>query len=342
MSPEELAELQKQQCIFCQIIQGKIPSRKIYEDETTLVILDIKPAAKGHCLILPKQHYAILPQIPKEVLEHLFIVAKEISHLQLKALRAEGTSVFLANGAAAGQRAQHVMLHVIPRKEGDKLLELEAHTLEQEKRENIKVTVKKQLNKLLGKHEDFSKQKKLPSKEKQEEKKEQKEKAAAALYDSVTSPANQKTEQAQQEAKPEAPSKVKKFAKAAKETIKKVGKEVAEEVFEEVVEGAVEGLSDVMREHIGMPTSEERHKVKLDIDIDANTHKHKKARKTSKRKKVKKTSKKKAKKTKTKKVKITKKSSKKKVAKKKVVKKKTQSADEHTNKKAKGDLADLF
>ena len=64
MSPEELQELQRQQCIFCQIISSKIPSKKIYEDSTCLAVLDINPAAKGHLLLLPKEHYAIMPQVP--------------------------------------------------------------------------------------------------------------------------------------------------------------------------------------------------------------------------------------------------------------------------------------
>ena len=78
MSPEELQEFQKKQCIFCQIIAGKIPSKKIYEDEKCLAVLDINPAAKGHLLLLPKEHYAIMPQIPDKILSHLFLVSKKL------------------------------------------------------------------------------------------------------------------------------------------------------------------------------------------------------------------------------------------------------------------------
>ncbi len=81
MSPGELAELQKKQCIFCQILDGKIPSRSIYEDKLCKVVLDIHPAAKGHVLVIPKAHYAIMPQVPENELRHLFIVAKEFSKL---------------------------------------------------------------------------------------------------------------------------------------------------------------------------------------------------------------------------------------------------------------------
>jgi len=119
MSPEELAQLQQQQCIFCQISQGKIPSKTIFEDEKVRVVLDINPASPGHCLVIPKDHFMILPQVPKDLVAHMSIIAKQVSHTLLRSLKVEGTSWILANGALAGQRAQHVMLHLIPRVDGD-------------------------------------------------------------------------------------------------------------------------------------------------------------------------------------------------------------------------------
>jgi histidine triad (HIT) family protein len=121
MSPEELKEFQKQQCIFCQIISGKVASKKIYEDDKCLAILDINPANPGHILLMPKEHYAIMPLVPEDDLGHLAMVAKALSHVMLNVLKAEGTNIFIANGIAAGQRAQHFMLHVIPRMSGDAL-----------------------------------------------------------------------------------------------------------------------------------------------------------------------------------------------------------------------------
>jgi histidine triad (HIT) family protein len=121
MSPEELKEFQKKQCIFCQIVSGKVASKKIYEDDVCLAILDINPANPGHVLLMPKDHYPIMPMIPDDELAHLSMVAKALSHIMLKALKVQGVNIFIANGTAAGQRAQHFMLHVIPRKEGDKL-----------------------------------------------------------------------------------------------------------------------------------------------------------------------------------------------------------------------------
>ena len=121
MSPEELKKFQKKQCIFCQIVSGKVASKKIYEDDVCIAILDINPANPGHVLLMPKEHYPIMPMIPNEELAHISMVAKALSHVMLKALKVQGVNIFIANGTAAGQRAQHFMLHVIPRKEGDKL-----------------------------------------------------------------------------------------------------------------------------------------------------------------------------------------------------------------------------
>ena len=119
MSPEELKEFQKKQCIFCQISTGKMQAKTVYEDEKAIAILDINPANLGHILLLPREHYSIMPQLPPEEMSHLGILTKKMSHVLLKALKAAGTSVFIANGASAGQRAQHFMIHIIPRNEKD-------------------------------------------------------------------------------------------------------------------------------------------------------------------------------------------------------------------------------
>src|SRR3989344_4770517 len=87
MSPEQLQELQKQNCIFCKIIKGEIPARIVFEDDLTIAVLDINPAAKGHILILPKEHYAILPQVNDKQLAHLFVTAKKLSQALLKSLK---------------------------------------------------------------------------------------------------------------------------------------------------------------------------------------------------------------------------------------------------------------
>ena len=121
MSPEELKEFQKKQCIFCQIISGKVQSKKIYEDESVLAILDINTGNPGHILVMPREHYSIMPQIPEDEVEHIFLVSKMLSNVSLRALEVQGSNIIVANGVAAGQRAQHFMIHLIPRKENDNL-----------------------------------------------------------------------------------------------------------------------------------------------------------------------------------------------------------------------------
>ena len=119
MSPEELRGFQKSQCIFCQIIEGKIPAKKVYEDEKVVAVLDINPANLGHMLVLPREHYMIMPQVPEAEIGALFSVVRILSQTCIKSLSADGTNIVVANGAVAGQRAQHFMIHVIPRTEGD-------------------------------------------------------------------------------------------------------------------------------------------------------------------------------------------------------------------------------
>ena len=150
MSPEELKEFQKQQCIFCQIIAGKVPSKKVYDDEKCIAVMDINPAIRGHILVIPKEHYAIMPQIPEKEVGHFFLVAKYLSQMVLKVLRVGGTNIFVANGLAAGQRSQQFMLHVIPRKEGDGLFNAEEKLLPLETREKVKQVVEQRMNELLG------------------------------------------------------------------------------------------------------------------------------------------------------------------------------------------------
>ena len=121
MSPEELKEFQKKQCIFCQIIAGKVQSKKVYDDEDVIAILDVNPANPGHLLIMPKEHYSIMPQIPEDEVGHIFMVAKALSNVSLRALEVQGSNIIVANGVVAGQRAQHFMVHLIPRKDNDNI-----------------------------------------------------------------------------------------------------------------------------------------------------------------------------------------------------------------------------
>ncbi|MBI2134486.1 HIT family protein [Candidatus Woesearchaeota archaeon] len=154
MSPEELKEFQKKQCIFCQIISGSVQSRKIYEDEHVLAVLDINPANPGHILVMPRDHYSIMPQIPVEEIEHLFLVTKMLSNASLRALEVQGSNIIVANGVAAGQRAQHFMIHLIPRKENDKLeFEVPQKTLSEQELQKIQEMLSENLGKKIEEKE---------------------------------------------------------------------------------------------------------------------------------------------------------------------------------------------
>jgi histidine triad (HIT) family protein len=136
--PAQQPGQQGQNCIFCSIAAGKIPSKKVYEDEICIAVLDINPAASGHILLLPKKHAAVMPQIEGQEISHMFMVAKSLSNVLLRALKAEGTNIFVANGALAGQRAPHFMIHIIPRKDGDGLsLLLPQRAIEPEDMANV-------------------------------------------------------------------------------------------------------------------------------------------------------------------------------------------------------------
>ncbi len=106
-------------CIFCKIANGEIPSRTLYEDESFRVILDLGPATQGHALILPKEHYADLFALPQETAAEALKLAKKIAKAQKSALKADGLNLVQNNGTAAGQTVGHFHIHLIPRYEGD-------------------------------------------------------------------------------------------------------------------------------------------------------------------------------------------------------------------------------
>lgn len=106
-------------CIFCKIANGEIPTNTVYEDEKFRVILDMGPATEGHALILPKDHYANLFEMPADLLKDACVLAQKIGTIQMKKLNAEGLNVVQNNGAAAGQTVSHFHIHLIPRYEND-------------------------------------------------------------------------------------------------------------------------------------------------------------------------------------------------------------------------------
>lgn len=111
--------MKQDNCIFCKIAAGEIPSATIYEDDDFRVILDIEPASKGHALILPKEHYANLYELSDELAAKAFIVAKKVITKMTDIVGCDGYNVVQNNGEAAGQTVFHFHIHLIPRYKED-------------------------------------------------------------------------------------------------------------------------------------------------------------------------------------------------------------------------------
>lgn len=111
----------EEDCIFCKLANGKLPTNSIYEDEYFNVIMDANPASKGHCIILPKTHAKNLMELPEEYCEKLMPVARKCSRVLMEVLHCDGMNVLQNNGEAAGQTVFHLHVHLIPRYEGDKV-----------------------------------------------------------------------------------------------------------------------------------------------------------------------------------------------------------------------------
>ena len=112
-------EVEMDSCIFCKIAGGEIPSATLYEDDDFRVILDLGPASKGHALILPKEHYANLYEIPDELAAKAMKLAKKMASAMTKALGCDGFNLVQNNGEVAGQTVFHFHMHLIPRYKGD-------------------------------------------------------------------------------------------------------------------------------------------------------------------------------------------------------------------------------
>lgn len=135
--------MRDENCIFCKILNGDIPSAKLYEDDDFAIILDVGPASLGHALVIPKNHYANLFEMPEEMLSKCMGLAKVWGDKLVKALGADGLNLVQNNGLAAGQTVFHYHLHLIPRYEGDSVGGLwTPGTLSEEQRKEILEKVK--------------------------------------------------------------------------------------------------------------------------------------------------------------------------------------------------------
>lgn len=111
--------MRDENCIFCKLANGEIPTSTLYEDEDFRVILDASPAAKGHALILPKEHYESLYELDDEIAAKALVLAKRMITKLTGILGCDGYNIVQNNGEAAGQTVFHFHIHMIPRYKGD-------------------------------------------------------------------------------------------------------------------------------------------------------------------------------------------------------------------------------
>ena len=130
-----------EECVFCQIVEKKIPSQILFENDTNLAFLDIFPVSKGHTIVIPKNHYNNLEDIPINELTGLYEIVKKLSGIIHKKLKIEGYNILQNNFKAAGQVINHFHIHIIPRSKEDGKFQL-LIPREQSKEEELKQILK--------------------------------------------------------------------------------------------------------------------------------------------------------------------------------------------------------
>jgi len=108
----------EENCIFCKIIRGEIPSSVIFEDEQCIAFMDAFPIAEGHCLLIPRRHYVNMFDVDLDVVAYLAKNLADLTKRVQKATGAEGVLNIAANGEGAGQDVPHLHFHAIPRNKG--------------------------------------------------------------------------------------------------------------------------------------------------------------------------------------------------------------------------------
>jgi len=106
-------------CIFCKIIEGEIPSHKVYEDEITLAFLDVNPTSKGHTLVVPKKHVETIDQASE--MNYVWDTLVKVTQAVKEAFNPEGLNISQNNGEIAGQEVMHMHFHITPRYTGDEI-----------------------------------------------------------------------------------------------------------------------------------------------------------------------------------------------------------------------------
>jgi histidine triad (HIT) family protein len=108
-------------CIFCKVLSGEIPSQRVYEDEHAVAVMDINPWTRGHAVVIPRKHAADILEIEESELGHVVVAAKRLAAKMRETLQPDGINLLQSNGSAAWQTIFHLHFHVIPRYDDDPL-----------------------------------------------------------------------------------------------------------------------------------------------------------------------------------------------------------------------------
>lgn len=126
MKSEELEKFNsqkqgKKQCLFCQISKGLVETKKVYEDDRVLAFLDIMPAKLGQVIIIPRQHYQFMFQMPDDLLDHIFDITSLLEEIVVNVTKSNGVNIIINQGETAGQNVPHFAINLVPRTDNDGL-----------------------------------------------------------------------------------------------------------------------------------------------------------------------------------------------------------------------------
>ena len=139
--------MKKEDCIFCKLANGDIPTNALYEDDIVKVIFDLGPATRGHVLVVPKEHFDNIFSMDEKTAGHVFAVASKIAKFLNDELGCDGMNLLQNNGEIAGQTVFHFHMHLIPRYKGDQVgITWHPGELSDADKEEILLKVKEQLS----------------------------------------------------------------------------------------------------------------------------------------------------------------------------------------------------
>ena len=125
-------------CIFCRIVKKEIPADIVFENNSVVAFLDVNPTNKGHTLVVSKRHFADICETDDSIASEIFVRAKNIAHMIVRAVHADGFNLIVNNGSAAGQVVMHTHLHIVPRFKDDGLKQWPHKDISKEEMQEIK------------------------------------------------------------------------------------------------------------------------------------------------------------------------------------------------------------